>query len=253
MGPGSGPEEEMREEGDATDPFETIFAKRGEVQKRSGSKKVVSTSTVDQKRPRNISCCLTIRILTATGGPDKTALCFLTSSTDFNLTVSIGSLMAGCCCVWSSAQYSADRPAISPDLPRPAVRAAYCAPARARQLPSPGLAVQCRDCGPLQPVVPCRCGGTVVREEWAGVGAPLLCTALPQSSPLRPTRTTARPPPRPRPAPVRAGLQGGGGRCTVDRLVPAPRRQTGLGYHCCWQCRAQSWPAHSTQPSCSVT
>ena len=45
-GVGSGPEEEMREEGDATDPFETIFAKRGEVQKRSGSKKVVSTSTV---------------------------------------------------------------------------------------------------------------------------------------------------------------------------------------------------------------
>ena len=36
----AGMDEEMREQDD--DPFETIFAKRGEVQKKSGSKKVVS-------------------------------------------------------------------------------------------------------------------------------------------------------------------------------------------------------------------
>ena len=37
-----GVDEEMREQDDE-DPFETIFAKRGEVQKKSGSKKVVSS------------------------------------------------------------------------------------------------------------------------------------------------------------------------------------------------------------------
>ena len=37
----AGMDEEMREQDD-DDPFETIFAKRGEVQKKSGSKKVVS-------------------------------------------------------------------------------------------------------------------------------------------------------------------------------------------------------------------
>ena len=35
-------DEEMKDTIDETDPFETIFAKRGEVQKRSGSKKMVS-------------------------------------------------------------------------------------------------------------------------------------------------------------------------------------------------------------------
>ena len=40
----AGNEEEMREHDD-DDPFETIFAKRGEVQKKSGSKKVVSDNS----------------------------------------------------------------------------------------------------------------------------------------------------------------------------------------------------------------
>ena len=35
-------DEEMKDSVDETDPFETIFAKRGEVQKRSGSRKMVS-------------------------------------------------------------------------------------------------------------------------------------------------------------------------------------------------------------------
>ena len=38
---GTNMDEEMRDQDDG-DPFETIFAKRGEVQKKSGSKKVVS-------------------------------------------------------------------------------------------------------------------------------------------------------------------------------------------------------------------
>ena len=36
-------DEEMKDSIDETDPFETIFAKRGEVQKKSGSKKMVSS------------------------------------------------------------------------------------------------------------------------------------------------------------------------------------------------------------------
>ena len=35
-------DEEMKEASEESDPFETIFAKRGEVQKKSGSKKMVS-------------------------------------------------------------------------------------------------------------------------------------------------------------------------------------------------------------------
>ena len=46
-GPSIGMDEEMREQED-DDPFETIFAKRGEVQKKSGSKKVVSTCVRQQ-------------------------------------------------------------------------------------------------------------------------------------------------------------------------------------------------------------
>ena len=37
-------DEEMKEASEEADPFETIFAKRGEVQKKSGSKKMASSS-----------------------------------------------------------------------------------------------------------------------------------------------------------------------------------------------------------------
>ena len=43
-------DEEMPDTAEETDPFETIFAKRGEVQKRSGSTKLVSLSLASLKQ-----------------------------------------------------------------------------------------------------------------------------------------------------------------------------------------------------------
>ena len=43
-------DEEMKEASEESDPFETIFAKRGEVQKKSGSKKMVSLVYLIKKK-----------------------------------------------------------------------------------------------------------------------------------------------------------------------------------------------------------